>query len=613
MSNVTINPVQSGYNATVISSNFEKLERGINTQVLHRAGGNNRMGQELDMDGNAIYNISSDPANPSSAVTQSQFDNLVAELTAEVAANIGFVVDGDVVLGAGVTLGTASFAALQDNYYSPGEFDTGLKKVLVNGSFGLGAALADNGAYTGDLNSISTTVGLSNTQVRHISGIADNLPRVGEPGYLINLYKDDLKSSQIFISEEGVAPNSEAWDLTQVTEVGDYPIPVGTYAEAFLWGPGGSSFSIGHTNTGIIDHYTLGTPYDLSTRAYVGQVSISAEMGGTSTDNLSGLAWGLNGNSFLACSGSSPGDDKVYEIFVSTPYNPLTKTTFTVHTLSTSLEKQGVWFSDDGLHLAFIRGDGLGAGVQLWTLSVPGDISTAASPTDRGITTINGPCGFAFNQEGTELILIKSVGTTGLQLKKYGLGAPFDTTVLTTLQDITYPTTLYTTAAIIDSTGSHMLAASHPSGVRSYSIGVSEELGSGMYYRVRDGSAWDEWKRFITNKDPANIQSTFTLGGNIDVPIVGGSAIIDCKLGNSFNLDVTEDCIVTFINQPAVGDDYTAKLRVLYGGGFVFGLDAAIKVTGGVLPALSDTGADIIVLTFNGTDIYGTIAIPDAR
>lgn len=60
MSSIELNDVTSGYNLGKISDNFDKIERVINEEVLHRVNGNgapNSMETDLDMNGQHIYNL----------------------------------------------------------------------------------------------------------------------------------------------------------------------------------------------------------------------------------------------------------------------------------------------------------------------------------------------------------------------------------------------------------------------------------------------------------------------------------------------------------------------------------------------------------------------------
>lgn len=76
MTDVVLNPISSGYNLSTINENFVKVRNVINNEVVHLTGGNNLMLQNLDMNGNAILNLMSDPNNPDSMATIADIDAL---------------------------------------------------------------------------------------------------------------------------------------------------------------------------------------------------------------------------------------------------------------------------------------------------------------------------------------------------------------------------------------------------------------------------------------------------------------------------------------------------------------------------------------------------------
>lgn len=69
MTAITLNDIQSGYNVHKVNDNFTILEDNINNNVLHTAGGGNTMNQDIDMDGNSIFNLTTDPNSSQSAVS----------------------------------------------------------------------------------------------------------------------------------------------------------------------------------------------------------------------------------------------------------------------------------------------------------------------------------------------------------------------------------------------------------------------------------------------------------------------------------------------------------------------------------------------------------------
>lgn len=69
MTDIVLNHVTHAQSVTTINENFDKIENAINNDVLHLAGGNNTMLQELDMNGNKITNMFTDVNDPDSFLT----------------------------------------------------------------------------------------------------------------------------------------------------------------------------------------------------------------------------------------------------------------------------------------------------------------------------------------------------------------------------------------------------------------------------------------------------------------------------------------------------------------------------------------------------------------
>jgi len=57
MTDITLDPVQSGYNLSKFNNNFDILEDVINNGILHTTGGNNIMQQILDMNSRDVINV----------------------------------------------------------------------------------------------------------------------------------------------------------------------------------------------------------------------------------------------------------------------------------------------------------------------------------------------------------------------------------------------------------------------------------------------------------------------------------------------------------------------------------------------------------------------------
>ena len=74
MTDIVLIPITSGYNLSKINGNFVEIQNAINSDVLHVQGGNNTMYQNLDMNGNALLNVATDPNNPDSMLTVAEGD-----------------------------------------------------------------------------------------------------------------------------------------------------------------------------------------------------------------------------------------------------------------------------------------------------------------------------------------------------------------------------------------------------------------------------------------------------------------------------------------------------------------------------------------------------------
>lgn len=74
MTDITLDPITSGYNLSKINTNFDKVENAINDDVIHRQGGNNTMLQDLDMNSYALLNVQADVTNPDSLLTVGDAD-----------------------------------------------------------------------------------------------------------------------------------------------------------------------------------------------------------------------------------------------------------------------------------------------------------------------------------------------------------------------------------------------------------------------------------------------------------------------------------------------------------------------------------------------------------
>src|SRR3546814_4579815 len=57
MTDIVLNNITSGYNISKVNANFATLQDSINNDVLNLAGGNNTMGQGVDMNSHHGFNL----------------------------------------------------------------------------------------------------------------------------------------------------------------------------------------------------------------------------------------------------------------------------------------------------------------------------------------------------------------------------------------------------------------------------------------------------------------------------------------------------------------------------------------------------------------------------
>lgn len=86
MSDISLYAISSGYSLSSINYNFQLIENVINTEILHLNGGNNVMLQDLDMNGNQILNLATDPNDPNSMLTVADGDTRYVNVTGDTMA-----------------------------------------------------------------------------------------------------------------------------------------------------------------------------------------------------------------------------------------------------------------------------------------------------------------------------------------------------------------------------------------------------------------------------------------------------------------------------------------------------------------------------------------------
>ena len=98
MTDITLDPITSGYNLSKLNTNFDKIENAINDDVIHRQGGNNTMLQDLDMNSFALLNVQVDVTDPDSLLTVGDADARYYNIDGDTLAGT-MDADGHVITG----------------------------------------------------------------------------------------------------------------------------------------------------------------------------------------------------------------------------------------------------------------------------------------------------------------------------------------------------------------------------------------------------------------------------------------------------------------------------------------------------------------------------------
>ena len=178
-------------------------------------------------------------------------------------------------------------------------------------------------------------------------------------------------------------------------------------------------FVIG-VNGGDVNEYELSTPFDASTRRFIGNATPISEQ----EDQPQGMAFSSDGTRMFVVGETSAA---VNEYALSTPFDA--STLYFVN--ATSIQPQvflptGMAFSSDGTRM-FVIGNS-GDDVNEYELSVPFNASTMSFVNATSISEQeNQPQGIAFSNDGTRMFVI---GFSGDDVNEYALPSPFDTSTI---------------------------------------------------------------------------------------------------------------------------------------------------------------------------------------
>ena len=177
------------------------------------------------------------------------------------------------------------------------------------------------------------------------------------------------------------------------------------------------------TDGNDISEYTLTTPFDLSTASYAGngeRFSVSGQEG-----SPTGMAFSNDGAKMFVVGWDN---DDINEYTLSTPFD--VSTAAFVYLFDVSMQEgspTGMAFSNDGTKMFVVGWDN--ANINEYTLSTPFDVSTAAFVYLFDVSMQEGaPTGMAFSNDGTKMFV---VGDDGNDISEYTLSTPFDVSTAT--------------------------------------------------------------------------------------------------------------------------------------------------------------------------------------
>ena len=170
-----------------------------------------------------------------------------------------------------------------------------------------------------------------------------------------------------------------------------------------------------------ISEYTLSTPFDVSTATFANVVFSVSGQDGTPT----GMAFSNDGTKMFVVGWD---DEDINEYTLFTPFD--VSTAAFVDSFSVSMQEgapTGMAFSNDGTKMFVVGWDD--EDINEYTLSTPFDVSTAAFVDSFSVSMQEGaPTGMAFSNNGTKMFV---VGDDGDDISEYTLSTPFDVSTAT--------------------------------------------------------------------------------------------------------------------------------------------------------------------------------------
>jgi len=265
MSKITLTDVTSGYNLSVINTNFKAIEDELNNKILYRnntAQEDNEMLNDQDMNGLRILNLPEptsdtepvrkiDLLSAQTSITDAQTLNSLYEYAIRLAEEAGYTVAGRFDIGCTVTLATqVVWSPTTGVYYT---WAGALPKTVTTDSLttdgissttwvdATGTLLRDSSVLSSSLASTSSTVSIAGTTA---AVVADNVNyfaamRAATP---IRNFKE-IASKRAFNIEEFRVTGQTYWD-TAFTNAFD---AANTYGNGLEFGSGTFNFSAPQT------------------------------------------------------------------------------------------------------------------------------------------------------------------------------------------------------------------------------------------------------------------------------------------------------------------------------------------------------------------------------
>lgn len=228
--------------------------------------------------------------------------------------------------------------------------------------------------------------------------------------------------SGVYDTEAGGA----AWDIESATHVGSVNVGANApYVSGVWFSPDGTKmFVASYTNDAVVG-YTLSTAWDLSTTTVGTSLSVTVD-----ETSLMDLALSDDGtNLYIVGFGS----DEVIHYSLSTPWDVSTATFVAALTTSPELSPRGLTVTTDGalIHVVGVFEDT----VYQLSLSTAWDLSTASAGGTFALPVeLGDPNGLSFSPDGTILLLTNTSAT----LARFDLGTAYDltTAALTSTVDL---------------------------------------------------------------------------------------------------------------------------------------------------------------------------------